>query len=491
MKVPEFLEGICDLDRGASVPLSQQIYRSLRVAVRQGRLKAGFRLPSSRSFALQQKISRNTVNTAYELLKAEGIIDIRPGSAPVIVEGVSPEGSGNEAPGIRPVRELSRRGQDLARNFRSEIWGRRHGALQPGAPALDIFPYELWGRCLRRAARMVQTPDLLYQNTSGYPPLKKVLADYLTSERGVRATPDQVLIVPSMQAALAGLSAALSDPGDVAWIEDPGYLGARTAFHGAGLHIRGLPIDDQGLRTDGISTEDPSPRLIYVTPSHQYPFGARMPLSRRLALIKAASELGATILEDDYDSEFLFEGRPVAALQGLAEAGEVIYMGTFSKSLLPGLRVSYLVAPDDLAALLANAFRNMGHLANIHAQIALTDFIDSGHYRAHLKQIRSLYQQRGMALVAALKSALGNAVTVEPPLGNVQVTVRFNEEVDEKIVASGMFERDFSVSPLSLCYIDASPEPGLIMGFAGASDEQIRGGVAALKDVLRRGGPNS
>lgn len=487
MKVPELLEGICDLDKSSMLPLSQQIYRAVREAVGEGRLKAGMRLPSSRSFAAQKTISRNTVNAAYELLKAEGIIEIRPGAAPVIADGVSPEGAGTTGGGCRPARGLSSRGIKLAENLRGDSWWQRHGALQPGAPALDVFPYELWARSLRRAARTVQSPDLLYQNMLGYPPLKKVLAEYLASERGVRAEPEQVLIVPSMQAALAGITAVLSDPGDTAWIEDPGYMGARTAFYGAGLNICGLPIDEHGVRTEGLIKDGPSPRLIYVTPSHQYPFGARMPLARRLALIEAAAQLGATVLEDDYDSEFLFEGRPVAALQGLADAGEVIYLGTFSKSLLPGLRVSYVVVPADLAAPFAIAFRNLGYLANVHAQIALTDFIESGHYRAHLKKIRTLYQQRGIALVSALKEGLGNAISVEPPLGNVQVTARFNEDLDDKKIARAMQAQGFSVSPLSVCYLEAEPQPGLILGFAGASEDQIRCGVTALKAILRTG----
>ncbi len=488
MKVPELLEGVCDLDRSSSVPLSQQIYRALREAVGQGRLKAGMRLPSSRSFAQQQGISRNTVNTAYELLKAEGIVEVSAGVAPVIVGGTTPEGAKIQSLITVPPRGLSKRGNLLAKNLRGDSWGQRHEALQPGAPALDIFPYENWARCLRRAVRTVRSPDLLYQHPSGYPALKPILADYLASERGVRATPDQILIVPSMQAALAGISQALSDPGDTAWIEDPGYMGARTAFHGAGLNIRGLPVDEYGVLPDGLENESPHPRLIYVTPSHQYPFGARLPLARRLALIENASRMGATILEDDYDSEFLFEGRPVAALQGLAGGGEVIYLGAFSKSLLPGIRVSYAVVPEDLSGPLAGVFRNMGQLANVHAQIALADFIDSGHYRAHLKRIRSVYQQRGNALVAALKEGLGNAVSVEPPLGNVQVTVRFNEDLDDRKVARGMQARSFSVSPLSVCYLDAAPEPGLIIGFAGATEDQISGGVTALSNILRSGG---
>ena len=175
---------------------------------------------------------------------------------------------------------------------------------------------------------------------------------------------------------------------------------------------------------------------------------------------------------------------PVAALQGLAAGGEVIYLGTFSKSLLPGLRVSYAVVPEYLSTQFAAVFRNMGQLANVHAQIALTDFIESGHYRAHLKRIRSVYQQRGNALVAALKTRLGNAVSVDPPLGNVQVTLRFNEHLDDEWIARSMQQRGFSVSPLSACYLEAAPQPGLIIGFAGAAADQIRDGVQALEEVL-------
>lgn len=485
MKVPEFPEGILDLDREAAVPLSQQVYRALREAVLQGILKPGMRLPSSRKFAHHQNISRNTVNTAYELLQAERIVDVRPGAAPVVAEFVPPAGKAKIKTTKSPVRKLSARGQLLAENLRGPNWAYRHEALQPGAPALDAFPYELWARSLRRAARTVQSPDLLYQNSCGYPGLKEVLSEYLASERGVRAKPNQILITSSMQAGSSALAATLADPGDTAWIEDPGYLGARTAFHGAGLTIRGMPVDAEGAMADGLLEEADPPKLIYVTPSHHYPLGRRMSLSRRLSLIETAAEVGATILEDDYDSEFLFEGRPIAALQGLAAQGEVIYLGTFSKSLLPGLRVSYLVVPEELVEPLASVFRHTGRLANVHAQIALADFITSGHYRAHLKHIRSLYQERGNALVGALKAVLGNAVEVEFPTGNVQISLRFNEDLDDGRIAAAMQKRGFSVSPLSVCYLEENVRPGLIMGFAGATEAQIDAGVQTLKVILR------
>ncbi|MEP3046284.1 MAG: PLP-dependent aminotransferase family protein [Roseibium sp.] len=485
MKVPKFPEGILGLDRTSSVPLSQQVYRAIRDTVRLGVLKPGIQLPSSRKLARDQNISRNTVNTAYELLRAEGIVEIRLGAAPVIADFVSPITASIRKSDGQQVRGLSKRGQLLAANLRGPNWAYRHGAFQPGAPALDAFPYELWARSLRRAARMVQSPDLLYQNSCGHPELKEVLADYLASERGVRTEPHQILVTSSMQAGLSALAATLADPADTAWIEDPGYLGARTAFHGAGLTIRGMPVDGEGAIADDLLAAGSLPKLIYVTPSHHYPFGRRMSLSRRLSLIETAAEVGATILEDDYDSEFLFEGRPIAALQGLAARGEVIYLGTFSKSLLPGLRVSYLVVPEELVASLANVLRNTGRFANVHAQIALADFITSGHYRAHLKHIRNLYQERGNALVTALKAELGNAVEVEYPTGNVQISLCFNEDRDDHVIAAAMQERGFSVSPLSVCFLSEKPRSGLIIGFAQATEVQIASGVQVLKEILK------
>lgn len=484
MKVPEILEGVLDLDRHGSVPLSQQIYRSIRNAVRSGSLKPGMRVPSSRKLAAAHGISRNTVNAAFDLLQAEMIIDIRPGSAPVVSSGIVLDGKNSASRKRTVARGVSRRGQVLSENLRGDAWASEYGKMQPGAPALDAFPSELWARSLRRAARTSRGPELLYGHGGGHPVLKEVLSDYLAGARGVKARPEQILITTSMQAALATLAQGLADPGDLAWMEDPGYLGARTAFHGAGLRIEGLEVDDEGVRIRDWHPETP-PRLIYVTPSHQFPSGTRMSLARRLALIEAASETGATILEDDYDSEFLFEGRPTAALQGLAVNDEVIYLGTLSKSLLPGLRLAYCVVPETLVDPVAALFRNMGQLANVHAQAALADFIESGNYRAHLKRIRTLYEKRGTALVAALRQALGNQLEVDYPTGNVQVVARFRGAQDDTKVARAMQGRGFALSPFSPCFLEKdSAQAGLIMGFASATDKDISECVSALGDVL-------
>jgi len=484
MTEPVFPEGILTLDRAGDLPLPEQIYRGFREAVRTGLLRSGTRLPSTRRLASTLKVARNTVNTAYDLLQAEGIISLRTGAAPRIAEGLSPEGMPVSRPDQVPEPVLSRRGQLLATNIRGEGWATRHGALQPGAPALDCFPYEEWARCLRRAARLERSADLQYRHFSGVPELKRQLARHLAAERGVRSEPEQILITSTMQAGLSLLSQALGDPGDEVWLEEPGYLGARTAFHGAGFSIRPLPTDGEGADATRMAPGGRPPKLIYVTPSHHYPLGARMPLARRLALLDAARSSGAVILEDDYDSEFLFSERPVAALYGLAEEGRVIYLGTFSKSLMPGLRIAYCVVPSALVEPLTQLMRNTGCAANVQAQAALARFIDGGGYQKHLKLIRQIYRERGEMLADALNGRLGNRIQVEPPTGNVQVALTFREEVDDVALARAMQASGFAVSPLSNCYLGETKKPGMIIGFADATPGQIAEGVETLGSLL-------
>ncbi|ESR23149.1 PLP-dependent aminotransferase family protein [Lutibaculum baratangense] len=483
MEVPILQEGQVLLDRSSAVPLPEQIYRSLRQAVAEGTLRPGHRLPSSRRLAATLDVSRNTVNAAYDLLKGESIVDITGRSAPIVAARVPPEGEAPRSATSPPPPSLSVRGRLKADDTRGRAWARHPGLLQPGAPATDLFPFELWARCLRRAVMRERSAVLHYDRTGGVPQLREILASYLAAARGVEAEPDQILVVASTQGALSGLAEALCDPGERVWIEDPGYLGARAAFSGAGLALSGLPVDAEGANVERMKSEDAA-RLIYVTPSHQYPTGARMTLARRLSLLAHARSVGAMVLEDDYDSEFLFEGRPISALHGLAQSEQVIYLGTFAKTLLPGLRTAYCVVPKALARDLTELFRSTGRLANVHAQLAIADFIDGGHYQAHLRRIRTVYEERGSALHRALVSRFGDRIEVDRPTGNVQLTVAFRAPVDDAEVAMAMQRDGFAVSPLSACYLDAAPRPGLVIGFAGATASQIEAGIRSLERAL-------
>ncbi|MDD7910310.1 PLP-dependent aminotransferase family protein [Pseudovibrio exalbescens] len=466
-----------ELERDGSVSLTSQIYRVIRENIARGIIAEGEKLPSSRRLSATLDVSRNTVNTAYELLRAEGMIDVRTGAAPV-VNGVQALGRGEGVPMAAPSRHLSKRGAVLATNHRfKSLYGERGSTMQPGEPSRTLFPSELWARCLRRAARRVSGGALGYEHLVGLPELQRVLARYLSQERGVRAKPHQILILPTVQSALMLMTQAFTDPGDQALIEEPGYLGARSAFLGAGLKL--MPFQPNDSLDEGALD---AARLIYVTPSHQYPLGTRMDMTRRLELLAFARKTGAIILEDDYDSEFLFEGRPLAALQGLGADGEVAYMGTVAKSMLPAIRLAYLVVPEVHVEALSVSQRALGALANVHVQAALADFIDDGHYRAHLKKIRVHYQRSGALLSQQIGARFGNKVSVSTPTGGLQMPLFFNEDVNDVVVASHMNAKGFGVVPLSIAYL-GTPQAGLVIGFSEATPAMID----RFCDVLQEG----
>ncbi|MGB5868964.1 MAG: PLP-dependent aminotransferase family protein, partial [Albidovulum sp.] len=456
-------------------PLSVQLYRDLLAAIRARRL-AGASLPSSRAAAAALGLSRNTVNAAYDLLRAEGAVEIRSGAAPRVVAGlVAPPAP---QPAQTPIG-LSPRGMVWASGGRE----RMHGALlSPGHPDETLFPRDEWARILRREARRVQGAAFGYEHYRGLPRLRQVLAERLAADRGMHLTPAQILITPGSQASLALLALALAQPGDRALIEDPGYHGARVAFLGAGLDLHPLPVDAEGAQIDGA----PAARLLYLTPANQFPLGQRLSLARREAAIAYARKHKALIIEDDYDSEFLWRGRAIAAMQG-RNPGLVIALGTVSKSLMPGLRLGWIVLPEALAEPLANAQRNLGLAANLHVQAALAEFITSGRYRAHLARIAHHYAQRGTAFAAALNTIPG--VRVTPPDGGVQLTAHMAPEA-ETIAAGKLQAAGFGARPLS-SYAIASPGPnanpgptGLVIGFAEATEERARQFCKVLRAAI-------
>jgi len=453
------LDGWIALDRGARVPLAEQIYRQIRDAVRTGRIAPNTLFPSSRSLAQRLGVSRNTVTAAYELLQGEAIICVTAGAAP------RSRGQASALPvaaASRAETRLSALGTLMARDRNESVYHGSNGRLRPGQPDVSLFPKDLWARSLRRAARMLPDRSLLYDHAEGLPALRTILSLYLAEARGVTVAPEHLHIVPTIQSALAMLGACLADPGDTIWIEDPGYLGARAAFGAA--RLAPMPVDADGANPAAMAG---TPRLIYTTPSHQYPTGVRMSLPRRLALLESARRHGAIVLEDDYDSEFLWHGRPIPALQALSTAGEVIYLGTVAKSLLPGLRLAWLAAPPALSAKLVAIQRNLGLLANVHAQAAFADLIDGGHYRTHLNRISTIYEARADALVAAIAARCGDAVTMAPSHGGLQSLARFDPSVDDRAVARRLHADGFSVPFLSgLCL--GERQSGLVIGFGDA-----------------------
>ncbi len=471
-------------DPNQPAALYRQLYQNLRAAILSGRLKRGSRLPSTREMAVSLNVSRNTVLNAFEQLLAEGYLETTPASG-TFVSLHLPEGerAAHRAASGRPPR-WSRMAESLSAVPPLTVGDRateRQRAFRAGLPALDAFPFKLWGRLVARRARHVDRARLDYQATAGYRPLREAIAAHVTVSRQVRCTADQVVIVSGSQGALDLVARLLVDPGDPVWLEDPGYLGARGAFAGVGARIVPVPVDSEGLRVDVGRKRCPEARLAYLTPSHQFPLGVTLSLQRRLDLLAWAQAANAYVVEDDYDSEYRFHGRPLAALQGLDEAGRVIYVGTFSKTLFPALRLGYLILPPALLEtfLAARAY------TEVHAppleQGALADFLVDGHFGRHLRRMRALYAERRATLLRAL-----HGLPLEPYAADtgMHCVAWLPDGTDDTAVARAAAAQDVDVTPLSRFSLARSARPGLLLGYAGVDAATIKAGARRLAAAL-------
>jgi GntR family transcriptional regulator/MocR family aminotransferase len=478
----QILSGLIDLAaRPQGETLNQQLYNALRSAILNGALASGRRLPSSRELARQLQLSRNTVSGVIDQLAMEGYLVVAQGRRPVV--------SASKPALLRgkPVVSSPSRAMRLshwAKRLQKAHWPpmdeRTPRPFQPGLGDVREFPHELWARCLRRAARMAPLRGTLTVNS---PALQAALLKYLVEHRGVRAEAHQVIVLPSAQAALELTARVVLNAGDLAWLESPGYSGARAALEAAGANVAGVEVDRSGIAIGG---RDDRPRLIFVTPSHQYPTGRLMPVSRRHELLAFARRAGAIIVEDDYDSEFQYEGRPVAALQGLDEAGGVFYVGTFSKSTFADVRLGYALVPAGYVDVFERAQRHAGQLAALPVQDALAEFIGDGHFSAHIRKVTRLYGERRDRLVRALDAAAGDFVSLVPPSGGMQLLAYLKRQVDDRDVSLRLRDAGVTVRPLSHFFTGRVADRGLFLGFAAWNDDEIDAGADAMGDVMRR-----
>lgn len=493
------LSGIVDLKADSVAPLHRQLYLQLRGAILDGALPSGERLPSTRAMAKSLGVSRNTIVEAFAQLHAEGFIEPIVGSGTRVARlPARTELAGRSASPRMPFVPpgASARGRLVAGMARGEP-ATRPRAFRAGQPAVDLFPHRLWARLLGRAARQPDWDTLVYGQVGGLSLLKDVLADYLRHARGVRAEPGQILICSSAQGALDLVSRMVLDVGDTAWIEEPGYLGARAALLCAGAVLEPVPVDERGLcvPVKTIREGAASPRLIYVTPSHQYPTGATLSLDRRFALLDIARSCGAYIVEDDYDSEFQFAGRPIAALQGLDDGESVLYIGTFAKTMLPGIRAAYVVAPPSLVDVLSGALRNSGHFVPVATQAALADFITEGHFAAHVRRMRNIYAQRRAAFEEAFATHLAGALHALPSQSGMQLAAALTSDFPgakdspdrpgtaDATLCARLLESGVAASPLSDFHLREA-RAGLLLGFAAPDEAEIRAGVRAIAREL-------
>lgn len=484
--------------RLAALPLNRQLVEALRRAIWDGILNAGERLPSSRDLAHDLGLSRNTVMAAISQLSVEGYLNSRVGSGTYVADSV-PLGHPAESrrldlhlatPSPHSI-PLSQRGHDLADRFSAADL-----EVQPFAPGpadFSAFPVALWQRLQNKHWRQSRSDILDYNDQGGHGPLRRAVADYLRAFRSVQLDPDQVLITTGTQQSLSLCAQLLADHGDTVWIEDPAYWGAVKAFLATGLHLQPIPVDAEGLAPDACP-QAAAPRLIYATPSHQYPSGAVMSLARRQQVLQRAHQHQAWVLEDDYDSEFRFGGPPLSSLQGLDHGERVLYMGTFSKVLYPGLKLGYLVVPKLLVSAFKRAHYDLNRPGQMAPQAALAEFIEMGHFASCLRRARLAYAERRHALIHALHPLLhAPAGSSAAPLGwiagaaqGLHLCMRLPEHTtpNDRTLSRHLAQHGLIARPLSAYCLARQDLQGLVLGYGYASLSQITHHAPHLATLL-------
>lgn len=493
------------LDPTASKPLYRQLYDKLRQAILLGELVGGTRLPSTRTFARNLGISRATVMIAFEQLLYEGYIYGEVGSG-TYVKHILPDellhspAIENEA--RQPLDqqehtteralpgELSRRGKIIAGTEIAPLkyWQGvvQQQAFQPGLPALREFPFKLWGQLEARRWRHTPGDEFGYGDPAGYRPLRTEIAAYVQAARGVKCDEEQVIIVAGSQQAINLSAQLLIDPGDKVWIEDPCYLGARGALLSSGAQLVPITVDDEGMQVARGIERCPQARLAYVTPSHQFPLGMTMSLARRLALLQWATRTGSWILEDDYDGEYRYAGKPLASLHGLDQAERVIYIGTFSKVMFPALRLGYLVVPPQLI----DAFRAARAAADRHSntidQLILTDFMVQEHFARHVRRMRALYEERQQMLVEQAHHLLSGLLEIEKAEAGMHLVGKLAPGIDDVYAAQQIAAHGVVTTPVSKYYLEHPSLSALVLGYAAFNAQEIRQGVDQLASSLEK-----
>jgi GntR family transcriptional regulator/MocR family aminotransferase len=467
--------------------LYRWFYDELRMAILDGRLRPSSRLPATRDLAQAYGLSRATIVAAFDQLKAEGYVEGKAGSG-TYVSQVLPEQL-LTVRGPRSEKRLPHRAVSLSEYARRlqpfrGVPQRPLRAFRPNQPALDMFPTTLWAQVAARRLRRVSANLLAGGEALGYRPLRQAVADYLNSSRGVKCTADQVLILSGAQEALDRTARILLNPGEAVWTEEPGYPGASVVFRAVGARICPVPVDGEGLDLDRGKRNWKAPRLVYVTPAHQFPLGVTMSLRRRLALLDWARQAGVLIFEDDYDSEYRYSGRPIPALQGLDRSGVVIFAGSFSAVMFPALRLGYLVVPPEMVDVFAAAESVSTHHPPLLEQAILCDFITEGHFARHIRRMRELYAERLSVLLECAREKLMGGLEISNVEAGLQTVGWLESGLKAERIAEMAATRDVEVVPLSQYASGRSKREGLILGFAAVDPRELRRGVEGLGKVL-------
>jgi GntR family transcriptional regulator/MocR family aminotransferase len=480
------LAALVPVDRGSAVALHRQIYDGFRLAVLDGLLRPGQRVPSSRALAVELGVSRFPVLAAYEQLLHEGYLSGRVGAG-TFVSGALPDDA------LRPLQPATApaRRQPLRPPAPILDERREEGGLRPfrvSLPALDEFPHALWSRIVVRHARALTPEQMAYGDPAGLLPLREAVAEHLRTARAVRCEADQVIVVSGSQAALRVSAAVLLERGDLVAMEEPGYPGARAALEAHGAELAPVPVDDEGIDVAALRALGPGVRAAYVTPSHQYPLGPSMTATRRLALLDWAERSGGWVLEDDYDSEYRYVSRPLGSLQGMDAHDRVIYVGTFSKVLFPSIRIGYLVVPRPLRRAFLEAREALDIFSPTLYQLALAELLRDGHFARHLRRMRAVYLARRRALLDGLALHCDGLLTVHNAEAGLHAVTLLPDGVDDVAVVERMRARGLTATALSTCYAGPARRSGLLLGFGGFDEAHLAEATRRLGEVLRAPG---
>ncbi|MBA5205761.1 PLP-dependent aminotransferase family protein [Pectobacterium aroidearum] len=445
--------------REHDAPLYLQLYRRYRDAITAGKLHPGDRVPSVRSLASELNLARGTVEMAYQMLASEGYFLTRGPAGTIVSPRLENLGeSGHIATSLSQIPTRPQTEVEQVQPF------------QLGLPALDAFPRKSWARLAGHNLRTLDTAAMIYPDPAGYEPLRRAIATYLGISRGITCTYEQVFITAGYRGALELVCRTLLQPGDSGWFEDPGYLFAHQFLERAGMHLEPVPVDEEGLNVDMGQQRAAEARFAVVTPTHQSPMGVALSLPRRLQLLEWASHRRSWIIEDDYDSEFRYHGRPLPALKSLDRDGRVLYTGTFSKVLFPGLRLAYLVVPEPQIERFKDTANHFCCPGSILPQATVATFMEQGHFARHLRRMRSLYAIRRGYLVDELLQTLGSHLIVQPQAGGIHVLAKLAARGNDQSLAAAAQSHGLAIQALNDWRMSRPSQGGLLMGFTNVTE---------------------
>ncbi len=462
------------LDPTAKTSLHRQVYNTLRGAILRGALPHGTKLPATRALAATHGISRNTVLAAFEDLIAEGFLESKIGAGTFIAHTSTPKQQ-------IAAQELSQRGAELSRIAVSIPRENRIAAFRHGIPDFHLFPWAIWTRLYSQAAR--NKPNLGYADPLGEPALRSAIAAHVAATRAVHCRAEQIIITSGSQQAICLAAQLLLEPNDLVWFENPGYLGARAALLAANAKIQAIPVDENGLDVSAGQQIAPKARLAYVTPSHQYPTGVTMSHTRRLELLNWANKTNAWILEDDYDSEYRYDHRPLESLQSLDSHGRVIYIGTFSKVLFPALRLGYMIVPSNLSAAFAAARAIQDRGSSTLEQQTLTAFMQQHHFTRHIRRTQKHYLERREVLRCNLEKYIPS-LELQGFEAGMHLCAWLTDGQDDRRISRIAAEHGLEVMPISAYSQTPLERGGFLLGYAAVPPKALEEAVRLLAKII-------